>query len=334
MMRVDLFSPATALDRKDALDRVFEGWVAHRAVSNSHSKGTRPLRVDSIEVYRDMWQVFVAWSVNRGLALETLDKGLLIEFLDSLGGPRDATLRYAKRMLGLIERVAAHAASQQDQPVNPAIAAVAALPRFRFGDAAVDEPLPEFLAAGQARRLIAFVTERREINGAQVTWQEVRNRTSIAVQLGAGLTPGEARSLELDALVIEGRSKQGEPWAIAVPANGNYAARQTPVARWAGRQLRYWLDVRANQSIPGTALFPSVRSGKPWSKPGAAAAFQSVLEAAGIAGAGGSFKLRHTFALRQLTRHSEETVAGWLGVQDPAIMARYRRVLYQPVDIV
>ena len=281
-----------------------------------------------------MWQRFVAWCAHREVDLLTIDKSSLLAFLDSLGGAQEATPRYTQRMLRLIQRLAAHDASSHGHQLNPAIAAVAALPRYRFADAALEEPLPEFLRASQARRLMDFVTRRSDADRGSGTWQDVRNRTAVALQLGAGLTPGEARALELDAVIVEGGSRHGEPWAIAVPANGNYAARQTPLARWAGRQLQYWLEVRANQAIPGSALFPSVRSGKPWSKPSAAEAFESVLEAAGISSIGGSFKLRHTFALRQLTRHDEDTVARWLGVTDPAIMERYRRVLFQPVDVI
>ena len=49
---------------------------------------------------------------------------------------------------------------------------------------------------------------------------------------------------------------------------------------------------------------------------------------------GGSFRLRHTFALRQLRRgFKEKTVAQWLGVE-PEVMARYRRVVGAPVDMV
>jgi integrase len=334
-LTLDLFSPgteATALSLRQA----FDAWVAHRAQSGSSARSSRALRDESVQVYADMWQVFTAWCMRQGLDLETIDEASLTGFLDSLGGARDATVRYAKRMLRLVHRVALLEATQRDRELNPAFGAVAALPRYRFADTGLAEPLPEFLTASQARHLIAFLTER-PVGARQsvpVPWQEVRNRTAVALQLGAGLTPGESRDLDLDSPVTQGGSQRGEPWAIAVPANGNYPARQTPLARWAGRQLRHWLEVRSAQAIPGPALFPSVRNGKPWSKASSAGAFQAVLQAAGIPTSGGSFKLRHTFALRQLTRHDPETVARWLGVQDPAIMERYQRVLFQPVDVV
>jgi hypothetical protein len=61
-----------------------------------------------------------------------------------------------------------------------------------------------------------------------------------------------------------------------------------------------------------------------------------VLVAAGFpeeVASGGSFRMRHTFALRHLCRgKSPEDVARWLGIIDPAVMARYQRVLMAPVD--
>ena len=49
---------------------------------------------------------------------------------------------------------------------------------------------------------------------------------------------------------------------------------------------------------------------------------------------GGSFRLRHTFALRQLRRGTEPAqVARWLGVE-PEVMARYDRVVAGPADVV
>ncbi len=61
-----------------------------------------------------------------------------------------------------------------------------------------------------------------------------------------------------------------------------------------------------------------------------------MLTAAGLPGAdGGSFRLRHTFALRQLQHGSSpEQVAQWMGLRDAAALARHRRLLMAPADIV
>ena len=156
----------------------------------------------------------------------------------------------------------------------------------------------------------------------------------MSLQLGAGLSPGDVRALGSDALITRGGRVQGVPWKVQVPANGNAPAREAPIAEWAGQVLKHWLHVRSEQQIGGEVLFPSTRSGKPWGKVAQYQAARLVLEAAGLDDPrGGSFRLRHTFALRQLRRgRSEADVARWLGVVDPAVMARYRRVLMAPED--
>ena len=84
-------------------------------------------------------------------------------------------------------------------------------------------------------------------------------------------------------------------------------------------------------------LFPSTRStGKPWGKVAQYNAAKEVLAATGLEDVeGGSFRLRHTFALRQLRKGKKpEEVAKWLGVTDPSVMARYQRVIVAPIDVV
>jgi integrase len=102
-----------------------------------------------------------------------------------------------------------------------------------------------------------------------------------------------------------------------------------PLADWSARLLARWLGVRAAQALGGDWLFPSTRSGKPWGKVAQYTAAQRVLGEAGIAeGAGGSFRLRHCYAMRQL-HHGlpAEHLSRWLGVIDPAVIARYQRAL-------
>jgi integrase len=164
------------------------------------------------------------------------------------------------------------------------------------------------------------------------TWQALRNRTAVALQLGAGLTPGDIRAAVVDGVVCDGAKVAGLPWKIRVPAHGSIPAREAPIAPWAGRLLRTWLDTRCALQITGPALFPAARSGRPWGKVAQYTTAKAVLAAAGVPEAeGGSFKLRHTFALRQLRRGtSADQVAQWMGLADAAALARYRRVLLAP----
>jgi len=178
--------------------------------------------------------------------------------------------------------------------------------------------------------LVAYLSSVR-VNrmAAKQSWQDIRNRTSVALMLGAGITPGEVRTLEMDNAVIEGGRIAGIPWKLRINGQAGAATREIPIASWAGHLLCYWLAIRADQDIPGQALFPSTKTGKAWGKVSQYNATKEVLLAAGIAHLeGGSFRLRHTFALRQLRRgRATSEVASWLGVTDPAVMTRYRHVL-------
>ncbi len=245
----------------------------------------------------------------------------------------------------LIDRVLRHHAAATDMPVNTAAADwIAANPEIRYAEAAASDPLPEFLSMSETKQLMAFLSHARprphlsaERRAAQqaLSWQEIRNRAAMAMQLGAGLSPGDVRVLTLDGPTVQGGSVRERPWKVAVPGNGNSPARETPIAPWAGELLQHWLQVRAGARIEGDFLFPSTRTGKPWGKESQYKCAKAVLEDAGLdSSEGGSFRLRHTFALRQLRRGFEpEAVARWLGVE-PAVMDRYKRVVATPIDIV
>lgn len=304
----------------------------------------------SIAVYRDMWGSFTAWCLGQSPAvtLASLDKGDLSAFQQARFGMKSDDLslspRYALRLLRLIDRVLRHHAKTHDTPVNTAAADwIAMQPEIRYADSARADPLPEFLSISEARHLIVFLSSARPRPGttgdrhaqAALSWQALRNRTAVALQLGAGLTPGDVRLLRLDAPTSQMAGRRDRPWKVAVPGNGNSPAREAPVAPWAGELLQHWLKVRTETLIAGEFLFPATRTGKPWSKEAQYVAAKQVLQDAGIeAAGGGSFLLRHTFALRQLRRGATlDQVARWLGVE-PEAMGKYQRVLTGPAEVV
>jgi integrase len=259
---------------------------------------------------------------------------------------------------------------------SPAAELLESRPDWQYANAALADPLPEHLNAAQARRLVSFLSEARPragagpVQGLAATatatatatagdgakasaptavkdtgerpygglrlWQELRNRASVALQLGAGLSPGDVRAMRVDGVVADGGRQAGLPWKLRVAADGLSPEREAPIAAWAAQLLRHWLQVRTEAGIAGEWLFPSTHSGKPWGKVAQYQAVKLVLGGAGFDDEvvrGGSFRLRHTFALRQLRRgRTPEEVARWLGVTDPAVMTRYQRVLIAPVD--
>jgi len=329
---LDLFAetPGASLPAyREALD----GWLAQA------EKAGRLQRESSVEVYQHMWSAMAAWAVGNGLAIDKLTADDLDTYLATRGGADDLSNRYAWRLLRLVDRVMQHRARQSGTIPNQAAAeALARRPELRFANAHDKDPLPAFLPAAEAKALVTYLSAVRPGRTAsKQPWQEVRNRAAVGLMLGAGVTPGEVRALELEHVVVNGGRGKDVPWKLQVKGNGNAPARETPLAPWAGQLLRYWLDIRAEQQIPGSMLFPSTRStGKPWGKVAQYNAAKEVLSATGLEDAeGGSFRLRHTFALRQLRKGKKpEEVAKWLGVTDPAVMARYQRVIVAPIDVV
>lgn len=305
----------------------------------------------SVQVYGEMWGAFTVWCLSQSpaISLETLHSSDLQAFQAARFGLKREDLslspRYALRFMRLIDRVLTHHAAHAGQPANRAAKQwLIDHPEVRFADASTATPLPEFLSVAEAKGLITYLSSARPrpvATTAQrhaqtaLTWQEVRNRVAVALQLGAGLTPGDVRALVVASPAVHGGRIKSRPWKVTVPSDGTAPARETPVAPWAGELLHHWLQVRAEAGIPGDHLFPSTRTGKPWSKKSQYQAARDVLEAAGIERAdGGSFRLRHTFALRQLRRGTEPAqVAQWLGIE-PEAMSRYDRLVTAPVDVV
>lgn len=331
-MNLDLFT-AEIIHPETHYDVAFSGWLTESGLAG------RLQRQSSTEVYSHMWAAFAAWAIGKQLRMEDITASDLDSYLASRGGAEDLTARYTLRLLRLVDRVFSHSARTTGQTLNEAAAELLiARPHIRFANSPDADPLLEFLQATEGKRLVTYLSAVRP--GRALTgqvWQEVRNRASVGLMLGAGLTPGEVRVLTLDDVVVVGGRSKGTPWKLRVDGNGNSPARETPIASWAGSLLAHWLNIRTEQGIPGFMVFPSTRSsGKPWGKVAQYMAAKDVLLAAGIDSVeGGSFRLRHTFALRQLRRgRTAQEVARWLGVSDPAVMARYERVITAPLDVI
>jgi integrase len=330
-MNLDLFEDPAPTLAKQYL-QAFEGWLCARENNGSMQQDS------SKETYAHMWSAFAAWCVDKRLGLQDLRAHNLSAYLASRATEEQLSDRYAWRLLHLINWVLGQHARQQHRPCNPAATDLLdQRPDIRFAQAARNDPPPEYLPTHEAKRLITYLTEVRPGRGApDPEWQEVRNRTAIALMLGAGLTPGDVRALLLTNIVLDAGHPKGVPRKLRLPGNGNSPGRETPIAGWAGQLLKHWLDVRANLNIPGSMALPSTRTGKPWSKNSHYKTSKEVLRAAGVTEVeGGTYRLRHTFVLRQLRRRASPVdVAKWIGVSDPAVMERYLRVLETPKDVI
>ena len=319
------------------LHGAFEAWCSHQRQSG------RLRRATSEAVYRAMWQALAAWCLAQTPPRRLRDLGpaalqAYVAGRDGIAGPGQAlTARYQWRLWRLVQRVQGHAddlALARRRPllaITTAPAARQALsagvpdapPTLRHADATEADGLPLHLAAAELTALRQHLATEPAIP----RWQAHRNRCAVALQLGAGLGPGDVRALRLGDVQMPGSATHTTQ--LRVPASGSAPAHQTPVDGWAAALLVHWLQLRADQHLAGDWLFPSTRSGKPWGKVAQYGAALQVLADAGVAaGAGGSFRLRHSFALQQLQAgQPPEWVAQWLGVVDPAVMQRYQRVL-------
>lgn len=339
---LSLFDESSASTGSAVFESLFAAWLADQ-------RGTGLLRqAGTAEVYQAMWDSFSAWCMGQSprVNLDQLNLQDLQAFQQARFGrkasDRSLSPRYVLRLMRLIDRVLRHHAAQEDTPPNTAAADwIAANPDVRFSEAEREDPLPEYLQLPDTRQLIVHLSAARPRPGRSrdaltaMSWQEVRNRASVALQLGAGLTPGDVRALKLDSPVVHGGRVKGQPWKLQVPGNGTSQPRETPIAPWAAVLLQYWLQVRQEARVAGEHLFPSTRTGKPWGSDSQYQNAQRVLEDAGMPSRdGGSFRLRHTFAIRQLRRGtSAEQVARWMGVE-AAEMRRYERLLPAAVDVV
>ncbi|WP_158597976.1 tyrosine-type recombinase/integrase [Noviherbaspirillum saxi] len=348
-MTLPLFPPDDNALLEERLRALFRSWIDYRSLSTSRLRTERPLKEESAIVYQEMWHAFAAYCAQRKLDVTTIEAADIQTFLmlresgRASAKPRvcikgsDLSPRYAWRLLTLIDRITRFHAEREGVAPNRAATELLQRSEYRYANASHRDPLPEFCTDAQAKRLIAYLTEIRHAESPQgpMSWKEVRDRTAVGLMLGAGLTPGDVRAMTLEGIAIEGGRRAGLPWKLALPGNGNAPARETPVAEWAGRRLAVWLSVRENHHIKGELVFPSTLGGKTWSHTGCYESCKTVLEGAGLGNdSGGVFKLRHTFALRQLAKgRTEAEVARWLGLLDLSSMARYRRVMPRPIDV-
>ena len=310
-----------------ALPAAFEAWCVHQRQAGKLRRGA------SEAVYRAMWTALSTWCAGQSPALGIDDLGSrrLLAFLASRSGllaPDGAlTARHQWRLLNLVQRVQAHAAEQRQQPPSHAAARlIASLPAVRAANAGDRNEPPSHLPAALADQLQAHL---RGPLAMPARWQVLRDRCGVALQLGAGLGPGDVRALHLGDVIILGGPSPLQPWQLRVAANGSAPAHVAAIAPWAGALLGTWLKLRQNQRLQGDWLLPSTRSGKPWGKVAQYESARRVLADAGLdADGGGSFRLRHTFAIRQLAAGIDaDRLARWLGVVDPAVLLRYQQAL-------
>lgn len=320
--------------KSDLPDSLFDAWAS------SLTSVSRGLSEPTEAVQRAMWSAFGTWCIRNNIdaaKLTSVDLGKYLRSREGSVPASELTPRYAWRLVNLIDRVLNFSASGQGRAPNRAAAELLESDsELKHANAESMEPLPDYLSDSQDRVLVAFLEASVPKDSTHCTlWQTVRNRTGVALQRGAGLTPLEVRMLKVSSVFVDLDTTRG-PWKVRAPASESVQAHDAPLARWARPLLAYWMQLRTELGIPGDWLLPSTKSGKPWGKTAQFDSVADVFESAGLTGLkGGSYRLRHTFAVRQLARPecTEEKVAQWLGI-DAKEMSRYRGILMAAVDVV
>lgn len=317
-----------------AFEAAFDAWVCSEAAS-------KPALSDvTLAVQRSMWSAFGAWCIRTRTDAINLNSVELSNYLRSRVGsapPSELTPRYSWRLITLVDRVLKFMAREQGKAPSRAAAQLLNSDfELKHANSESKDPLPEILTDSQDRQLVNFLEGSVSVDASSGSislvsrWQDVRNRTGVALLRGAGLTPLEVRLLTVSSVVLDMKQSKGA-WKVRAPATGSIQAHDAPVARWARHLLEYWLQLRSDLAIPGDWLLPSTMLGKQWGKTSQFNSVAEVLDSAGLSGfKGGGYRLRNTFAVRQLERPqcTEAKVAEWMGV-DVREISRFRAVMVE-----
>lgn len=325
-------SPVPLFDGQPPESETDAAWTHWTAYVQSRGLLSKPA---SLAVYTHMWQSFATWLQAQRIGLPDLNVAQLSRFLDERSRESELSPRHAWRLVRLIDRVIQFEAMRLAYPPSNACAELLARrPDIQYANASQQDGLPEALSAHEAATLLRWLSPGEPATDARssAAWKEVRIRAAIGLQLGAGLTPGEIRALELRHVqrAAAGLAVPQRPAALTLPAHGNSPAHTVQLNGWPARLLDEWLTLRGELEFPGSMVFPSTRSaGAAWGKVAHYEAVRKALAAAGLGQTdGGSYRLRHTYALRQLRRGvTPAELSRRLGVTDPDVMDRYQRLL-------
>lgn len=324
-----------------SMSGLFAAWLADRAECAANRPLERKLGPETAHVYREMWRALTAHCAQRNLRFDALTVDDLETYLNSRSvrlrpnrapcSPAGASLspRYARRLLRLIDWLAEFDAERLGRPANRSAQELLQRSAYRYADTSDKDPMPDHLVRQDALRLRSYLASPTRADG----WKELRDRTAVALMLGAGLAPGDVRGLRVEGVNRGGDAASMNAWSLSLPGNGNSPAREAPLADWAAALLAKWMQVREQRSIAGHFMFPSTQSGRQWSHTRCYESCKQVLVEAGLESERGLYKLRHTYALDHLSSgRTDAEVARWLGLLDKSAMSRYRRLLEETVD--
>lgn len=325
-------------------EAAFDAWLA--------SEATLIKRRSSQDIYRAIWGAFER-DLPAGVSILSITSDMVANYLASGATPipgvyskrraEQLSIGYQARVASLIEKIMLHhakaTASQLtgDSPVTALMRTTPALASASRRETRQDPDL-DYLSPSEHTAMKDALIGRGRTDaaaGAVVKWSDARDRTSMALQLGAGLSPSDVRELTLGEGSSRGMNSSWDSGSrfLFVPQNGKLLKRHTLVDDWAATLLNLWINTlrdgkplaRVSFVFPGEATAREHAAKPPgqWSKAGQHRQATKVMTAMGVGGS--SFKLRHTWALSKLREGVDgRDVARWLGIQDGGeVMQRY-----------
>lgn len=329
---------------RQEFETAFDAWLA--------SESNRIRRDTSREIYRSIWSSF-ARDLPPDVSVLDITSDMVASYLETgasrlakaeahagedqaVEGGQKLSIRYQARVASLIERVMNHhAEATQAEVVGEPAVRVLMRKNPELANALKretrEEPAMDLLSEEEHERVKRYLVQRGQDDlepDAVIKWSDVRDRTSMALQLGGGLSPSDVRELTM------GKGTLTRSGLLFVPKNGKLFQRYTAVDRWAAELLEAWVQALRERGTPSGVdfVFPGESNqkvgstGRPgqWSKAGQHKQTTKVLTSLGVQGS--SFKLRHTWAMAKLREGvSEEDVAKYLGVKvGGEVMKRYR----------
>lgn len=253
---LDLFDDTDATTEARHFQVAFDAWLTHQRTSVAR----KLTLASSIKAYTVLWQAFAEWCLSQSpvVALDTLTEADLNAFINSrlaatpssqpkLSRLKEAgkfTPRHAWRLLTLIDGVLGVRAESAGSPAPNRCAADLLQSRedWLYANANRRATLPNYLEPAEARILVNYLSAglpRSGRRGADVSWQELRNRCAVALHLGSGLTPADVRVLQLSSTRVRAGDEKGVPGTVHVPAHGDsqavefaYEVEQSAPGEW------------------------------------------------------------------------------------------------------
>ena len=330
---------------KPEYEAAFDAWLESEA---NHIK-----RHSSRDIYKAIWGAFVRDLPADVNTIQSITSDMVAHYLATGATPipgvyskrraEQLSIGYQARVASLIEKVMRyHSKTTEtqivgDSPVTELMRKTPALANASRRETRQNPDL-DFLSTSEYIVMKDILISQGLADAkadAVVKWSDARDRTSMALQLGAGLSPSDVRELTLG----EGSSRSLNSSCdsgvrfLFVPQNGKLIKRHTLVDAWAATLFDLWIDHLRNRKplaqvrfvFPGEIIARKQASKQPgqWSKAGQHKQTTKIMAAMGFSGS--SFKLRHTWALSKLREGANpREVARWLGIQDGGeVMQRY-----------